>query len=109
MVFITVCAPISFRRPITAECQSTFGLAMGSLPLIVHSQSHSGSSAYKSPAKCQSCGLKLVEDKQGGGSNSDGTRSRIYCSSCYQNGRFVQPHLSLAEMRRRECERLKSL
>lgn len=37
---------------------------------------------------CQSCGMPLSRDEQGGGSNADGSKSRVYCSHCYQGGRF---------------------
>lgn len=42
--------------------------------------------AYK---LCQSCGMPLKKDPQGGGTNTDGTKSSKYCSYCYQNGKFT--------------------
>ncbi len=50
--------------------------------------------------QCQSCGMPLKRDVQGGGSEKDGTRSAMYCSSCYQNGTFIQPEMSVQEMQR---------
>ena len=38
---------------------------------------------------CQSCGMKLKKDPQGGGTNEDGSKSDIYCSYCYQNGDYT--------------------
>lgn len=38
---------------------------------------------------CQSCGMPMSKDTQGGGSNADGTKSEIYCSYCYENGAFI--------------------
>ena len=49
-------------------------------------------------ADCQSCGMPIGKDPAGGGTNADGTRTTEYCSRCYQNGRFTEPHLSCDEM-----------
>jgi hypothetical protein len=46
---------------------------------------------------CQSCGMPLRKDPQGGGTEKDGTKSTRYCSYCYKNGEFVGGNLSLAE------------
>jgi hypothetical protein len=43
--------------------------------------------------------MPLRADPEGGGTNADGTRSHKYCSYCYQSGRFVNPDMTLAEMR----------
>jgi hypothetical protein len=40
---------------------------------------------------CQSCGMPLKRDKEGGGTNADGTKSTEYCSLCYENGKFLHP------------------
>jgi len=40
---------------------------------------------------CQSCGMPMKKDPQGGGTNADGAKSTMYCSYCYQNGAFVGP------------------
>lgn len=47
---------------------------------------------------CQSCGMPLSKDAQGGGTNADGTKNTEYCSHCYQNGQFTEPNISLEEM-----------
>lgn len=47
---------------------------------------------------CQSCGMPLSRDEQGGGSNADGSRSAEYCSHCFRAGRFTEPNLSVGEM-----------
>lgn len=39
---------------------------------------------------CQSCGMPLKKDKQGGGTNADGSKSKEFCSHCYQNGSFTR-------------------
>lgn len=50
--------------------------------------------AYKN---CQSCGMPLKKDDQGGGTNKDGSRSTMYCSKCYVKGEFRNPEIDSAE------------
>jgi hypothetical protein len=38
---------------------------------------------------CQSCGMPLKRDEKGGGTNADGSKSKMYCSYCYEKGEFV--------------------
>ena len=52
--------------------------------------------AYKN---CQSCGMPLKRDPKGGGSHTDGTKSVMYCSYCFQQGQFSQPNITMPEMR----------
>lgn len=63
------------------------------------------------PAKvrknCQSCGMPLKRDEKGGGTNADGSRSTIYCSHCYQQGRFTIPDMTREQMRQRVKGKLK--
>lgn len=40
---------------------------------------------------CQSCGYPLKKDKNGGGTEKDGSRSNKYCSMCYEKGDFLTP------------------
>lgn len=40
---------------------------------------------------CQSCGYPLEKDKNGGGTEKDGSLSNKYCSMCYQKGEFTTP------------------
>ena len=40
---------------------------------------------------CQSCGFPLKKDKDGGGSEKDGSISKKYCSMCYKEGVFLTP------------------
>ena len=44
--------------------------------------------------------MPLKMDKQGGGSERDGTLSKMYCSSCYENGAFKNPNMTVEEMQR---------
>jgi hypothetical protein len=32
--------------------------------------------------------MPMSKDPQGGGSNVDGTKNKLYCSFCYENGEF---------------------
>ncbi len=51
--------------------------------------------------RCQSCGMPLCFDPEGGGSETDGSRSKKYCSFCYANGQFKEPQLEMAQMQQR--------
>lgn len=46
---------------------------------------------------CQSCGMPLKSDKNGGGTEKDGSKSLLYCSLCYVNGEFQNPEIDTAE------------
>ena len=47
---------------------------------------------------CQSCGMPLSKDEKGGGSEADGTKSALYCSHCYANGKFTAPDMTADQM-----------
>jgi len=55
---------------------------------------------------CQSCGMPLKRDELGGGTEANGTKSTMYCSHCYQNGRFVFPDITLEQMQARVREKI---
>ena len=38
----------------------------------------------------------MKKDKQGGGTEKDGTITKKYCSMCYQNGEFLSPEIDTA-------------
>jgi len=46
---------------------------------------------------CQSCGMSLAKPEICG-TNADGSRSRLYCNSCYQDGNFTQPDITIDQM-----------
>ena len=46
---------------------------------------------------CQSCGMPMSKDPQGGGTNVDGSKNGKYCSYCYQNGIFVGGETTVEE------------
>lgn len=47
---------------------------------------------------CQSCSMPLDKPEMMG-TEKDGSKSREYCSYCYQNGAFVSPNMKLDEMK----------
>lgn len=55
---------------------------------------------------CQSCGLPFNKDPQLGGSNADGSKSNMYCSYCFENGSFVNPGLTAADMQAYAAKKL---
>ena len=52
----------------------------------------------KTYKNCQSCFMPLKQDPQGGGSSVDNTKSKMYCSYCYEGGNFKQPDMEVGEM-----------
>lgn len=63
----------------------------------------------KTHKACQSCGMPFSKDAKGGGSNSDGTISKMYCSHCYEKGKFTQPDITAEEMQSFVKEKLRSM
>ena len=55
-------------------------------------------STSRSIKNCQSCGMPLRRDEQGGGTNADGSKSDMFCSHCFQGGRFSMPDLTAGQM-----------
>jgi len=52
---------------------------------------------------CQSCGMPMSKDPQGGGTNADSSINEKYCSYCYQGGTFgVSSNMSLEEFQEYE-------
>jgi hypothetical protein len=47
---------------------------------------------------CQSCGMPLARDAQGGGTEANGSKSTEYCSHCYRNGAFTSPAMTVEQM-----------
>ncbi|MDE0697930.1 MAG: zinc ribbon domain-containing protein [Boseongicola sp.] len=47
--------------------------------------------------KCQSCDMPFSKDPEGGGSETDGSRSAKYCSICYADGTFRHPNVTVKE------------
>ena len=47
---------------------------------------------------CQSCAMPLKQDPQKGGTEADGTKSAMYCSYCYRDGKFTDDFTTAGEM-----------
>ena len=47
---------------------------------------------------CQSCSMPLDKPELSG-TEKDGSKSQDYCTYCYQHGAFINPDMTLAEMR----------
>lgn len=42
--------------------------------------------------------MPFRSDPKGGGTNADGSKSKMYCSYCYENGKFTQPDWTAQQM-----------
>lgn len=42
--------------------------------------------------------MPLKKDEKGGGTNADGSKNLLYCSLCYQNGKFTRPDITAKQM-----------
>lgn len=47
---------------------------------------------------CQSCSMPLDKPEMMG-TEKDGSKSNEYCVYCYQNGAFINPNMTLEEMK----------
>jgi len=61
----------------------------------------------KSYKDCQSCGMPMRRDEKGGGTNADGSKNLMYCSHCFEGGRFTLPDISAQEMQIRVKDKLR--
>jgi hypothetical protein len=66
-------------------------------------------STTRSFKNCQSCGMPLHRDEKGGGTNADGSKSVMFCSHCFADGRFSLPDLTAAQMQERVRGKLKEM
>ena len=53
--------------------------------------------------------MPLNKDPKGGGTNADGTTSTLYCSYCYENGKFTQPDFTPKQMQEFVKEKMKAM
>ncbi len=58
---------------------------------------------------CQSCSMPLNKDPKGGGLNADGSKSKMYCSFCYDKGAFRNPDMKVEEMQDFVKNKMKSM
>jgi hypothetical protein len=42
--------------------------------------------------------MPLSKDEQGGGTEGDGSKNAMYCSHCYQQGKFTLPNITANQM-----------
>ena len=49
---------------------------------------------------CQSCGMPMARDPEGGASLADGTKSGLYCSLCMSDGVFHYTGTDVREFQR---------
>jgi len=60
----------------------------------------------KTYKNCQSCGMPLKKDPNGGSTNTDGSINHMYCSRCYENGKFTRPDFTAEQMQELVKEKL---
>jgi hypothetical protein len=53
--------------------------------------------------------MPLSKDKEGGGSEADGTKSTTYCSHCYAAGRYTDPNLTVDQMIVKVREKMRAM
>ena len=46
---------------------------------------------------CQSCGMPLLKDPKGGGTNNDNSNTDKYCSYCFIEGKFIDSCSTIEE------------
>lgn len=63
----------------------------------------------KSYKNCQSCGMPLKKDPKGGATNVDGSISKMYCSYCFEDGKFLQPDWTASQMQEFSKGKLKEM
>ncbi len=49
--------------------------------------------------QCQSCGMPL-KDGAASGTEADGSKCLMYCNLCYANGQFIDPEMTLDQMKK---------
>ena len=52
---------------------------------------------------CQSCGMPMSKDPNGGGLEKDGTQNGKYCSYCYVDDAFVNDSIETAKEMQKFC------
>jgi hypothetical protein len=57
---------------------------------------------------CQSCSMPLDKPELLG-TEKDGTNSTEYCTYCYQKGAFINPNMSLDEMKKLVKEQMEKM
>lgn len=47
---------------------------------------------------CQSCSMP-IDNPEWQGTEKDGSKNEEYCMYCYQNGAFIRPDMTIADMK----------
>ena len=63
----------------------------------------------KTYKNCQSCAMPLIKDPTGGGTNADGTKSAMYCSYCFEQGKFHNPDWTSSQVQEFVKEKMKEM
>jgi Putative zinc ribbon domain len=53
--------------------------------------------------------MLLKKDQEGGGSETDGSKSQMYCSYCYEDGTFKQPECTSEQMQKFSKNKMKEM
>jgi hypothetical protein len=53
--------------------------------------------------------MPLKKDPQQGGTEADGSKSTMYCSYCYEGGKFTQPDMTASQMQEFVKAKLKEM
>ncbi len=53
--------------------------------------------------------MPLSKDPQKGGLETDGAKRKLYCSYCYVDGKFVNPEMSVDEMKVMVKDKMKEM
>ena len=56
---------------------------------------------------CQSCAIPFSKDPKNGGTNSDGSKSEMYCSYCFVNGKFTSDITDVEEYQKFVIQKMK--
>jgi hypothetical protein len=57
---------------------------------------------------CQSCGMPMKQDSEGGGNETNGSKSAVYCSFCYDVGTFRIDDITMKKMQENCIEALQN-
>lgn len=58
---------------------------------------------------CQSCSMPMDKDSEAGGTNSDGSKSDVYCHHCFLEGEFTQPDFKAKDMQKFCIEKMQDM
>ena len=53
--------------------------------------------------------MPMNKDPKGGGTNADGSLSTMYCSHCYEAGKYTLPDITASQMQERVKDKMKEM